>query len=544
MCNSNDRNILFSNGLKSSVVFSSYRMEILKRYSDVCRALHLLDGKRLKLQFLLDKCESLSNPNYSLIWSIKSNLKKLLEKKIVLEKGKASLFLAYTTSDMNSSIYFKEKNARTFHGFPSKFILTLFKLMSKKGILSVMRFLKVYSMNYAINPSEDLSKYVVKLLLLVFVLYRTSKDYIKLKTHSVTFRKNNFFRSFFFLLKPFLTFKLKSSLSHNLSRFFKSIFTSICYDKFVYKVIINWIDNDTVSAQMISYYISRRLEQGFTIREAMNPLTRELNRVKKANSVAVIYRKFKSKLRARNNLHAKSIKILLNQFSLLYKELFSLFDKGTFINLNSFSLMLAFRRIFSANDFYRICFLQILNFRLEKFILFFDFNSFLKSDFFFKEIFSVFVGFFFVKTDVLLYKLFDYLYSDIFIVFGYFQDVFNVKNIFLCNVFFDKFFRIGFWQYNLYKASNVNKRRMRLDNLHPGAPSGLLGYKIMCRGRFTRKQIAASYCFMHGRAPLNTLSANIDYGFSTRALFNSLVSIKVYLYRPKVFRDCFIKCSF
>ena len=55
----------------------------------------------------------------------------------------------------------------------------------------------------------------------------------------------------------------------------------------------------------------------------------------------------------------------------------------------------------------------------------------------------------------------------------------------------------------------------------------VFGFKVHLRGRFTRRQIASSIRFVKGRMPLNTLSADIDYGFSTVPLKNSLVSIKV-----------------
>ena len=58
--------------------------------------------------------------------------------------------------------------------------------------------------------------------------------------------------------------------------------------------------------------------------------------------------------------------------------------------------------------------------------------------------------------------------------------------------------------------------------------SGLIyGFKFHFRGRFSRKQRAASIIFQKGPMPLTTMSSNIDYGFITMPLLNSLVSIKV-----------------
>jgi len=57
--------------------------------------------------------------------------------------------------------------------------------------------------------------------------------------------------------------------------------------------------------------------------------------------------------------------------------------------------------------------------------------------------------------------------------------------------------------------------------------SGLLGFKIHFKGRFSRKQRATSLWFNEGLLPLTTLSANIDYSFNSITLQNSLISIKV-----------------
>lgn len=56
---------------------------------------------------------------------------------------------------------------------------------------------------------------------------------------------------------------------------------------------------------------------------------------------------------------------------------------------------------------------------------------------------------------------------------------------------------------------------------------GLNGFRIRLHGRFTRKQIAASYHFQEGALPLSSLDSTIDYGFATVPLRNSAIGIKV-----------------
>jgi Ribosomal protein S3, C-terminal domain len=60
---------------------------------------------------------------------------------------------------------------------------------------------------------------------------------------------------------------------------------------------------------------------------------------------------------------------------------------------------------------------------------------------------------------------------------------------------------------------------------------GIQGFRVRLHGRFTRKQIAASYHFQEGAMPLSAVDVSIDYGFATVPLRNSAIGIKVWLYR-------------
>jgi hypothetical protein len=70
----------------------------------------------------------------------------------------------------------------------------------------------------------------------------------------------------------------------------------------------------------------------------------------------------------------------------------------------------------------------------------------------------------------------------------------------------------------------VKRRNFRLAK----APAlGLQGFRIRLHGRFTRKQIAASYHFQEGSMPTSSMNAFIDYAFTTIPLRNSAIGIKV-----------------
>lgn len=61
--------------------------------------------------------------------------------------------------------------------------------------------------------------------------------------------------------------------------------------------------------------------------------------------------------------------------------------------------------------------------------------------------------------------------------------------------------------------------------------TSLYGFKIIVKGRFSRKQRVSKVSLNVGKVPLNTVDAKIDYTFFTLPITNSAVSVKVYLYK-------------
>jgi ribosomal S3-like protein len=57
----------------------------------------------------------------------------------------------------------------------------------------------------------------------------------------------------------------------------------------------------------------------------------------------------------------------------------------------------------------------------------------------------------------------------------------------------------------------------------------IIGVKIGCFGRFSRKQRASKIWYSYGKLPLNTLVVPIDYSMSTVKLKNSICGIKVFM---------------
>ena len=81
--------------------------------------------------------------------------------------------------------------------------------------------------------------------------------------------------------------------------------------------------------------------------------------------------------------------------------------------------------------------------------------------------------------------------------------------------------RIGFRR----AMKNAMGRAMRM---------GALGIKIMCAGRLGGAEIARSESYHEGTIPLQTIRADIDYGFAEAATTYGRIGIKVWIYKGEV----------
>ncbi|MCR5522681.1 MAG: 30S ribosomal protein S3 [Clostridia bacterium] len=66
---------------------------------------------------------------------------------------------------------------------------------------------------------------------------------------------------------------------------------------------------------------------------------------------------------------------------------------------------------------------------------------------------------------------------------------------------------------------------------------GARGIKIQCNGRIGGAEIARSETYHEGTIPLQTIRADIDYGFSEAKTTYGRIGIKVWLYRGEVLRE-------
>ena len=81
--------------------------------------------------------------------------------------------------------------------------------------------------------------------------------------------------------------------------------------------------------------------------------------------------------------------------------------------------------------------------------------------------------------------------------------------------------RIGFRR----AMKNAMGRAMRM---------GARGIKVMCGGRLGGAEIARSECYHEGTIPLQTIRADIDYGFAEAATTYGRIGVKVWIYKGEV----------
>jgi ribosomal protein S3 len=61
-----------------------------------------------------------------------------------------------------------------------------------------------------------------------------------------------------------------------------------------------------------------------------------------------------------------------------------------------------------------------------------------------------------------------------------------------------------------------------------------MGFKMIFKGRFSRKDRASKMVLLMGKVPLNNININVDYNLITMPIKNSAISIKVFIYRIPV----------
>lgn len=77
----------------------------------------------------------------------------------------------------------------------------------------------------------------------------------------------------------------------------------------------------------------------------------------------------------------------------------------------------------------------------------------------------------------------------------------------------------------------VSFRRAMKKAVESALRFGAKGIKVRCSGRLGGAEIARTEWYLEGRLPLQTLKANIDYGFSEAKTTYGIVGVKAWIYK-------------
>ncbi|MFH1782315.1 MAG: 30S ribosomal protein S3 [Candidatus Omnitrophota bacterium] len=106
-------------------------------------------------------------------------------------------------------------------------------------------------------------------------------------------------------------------------------------------------------------------------------------------------------------------------------------------------------------------------------------------------------------------------------------DIKEIKNIAICaqlvadNITFQLVKRVSF-------------RRAMKRAVQQAMTQGAQGIKIRCRGRLDGAEIARKESYKVGKVPLQTIKADVDYGFSEALTQAGLIGVKVWIYTGDV----------
>lgn len=80
----------------------------------------------------------------------------------------------------------------------------------------------------------------------------------------------------------------------------------------------------------------------------------------------------------------------------------------------------------------------------------------------------------------------------------------------------------------------ISFRRAMKRAVQQAMNSGARGIKLRCRGRLDGAEIARKESYMQGSVPLQTIRANVDYGFTEAHTTAGLIGIKAWIYTGDV----------
>jgi hypothetical protein len=365
------------------------------------------------------------------------------------------------------------------------------------------------------------------------------------------------------ILKRFYMFCAGFEWMYRFFFFINSILHIILYmlnKKFIYIINFYNISNDCVNAKFLSRFIAKKFKKNSKFFSVINPIRKELllvTKYTKGSITGIFYKTLNKKINyGKSIIYRKSIfkSFLIYLFIIYNKYSFKFYYKYfTLFSLNMLSVYIWF------NDFFKekknlIKFSIKYIIRRSAFSYFFHYQQQSENQIkLFNKIFHIndkdqqikflpkinFLGFCnFIYEDFLINnKLFVTQKHILYKNMKYFQ---------YTQYFFNKYMQYSFWIYNNsfynlgWKYNNLKKRSINLKRCL-NSTRGLLGFKIKCSGRFSRRQRAKSVWFSSGAVPLNTFNQKIDYSFFSIPITNSKITIKVWLFTSKFYINWYYK---
>lgn len=350
-----------------------------------------------------------------------------------------------------------------------------------------------------------------------------------------------------------VTHLLSRPFFYHLASFF-SFITSYLSNLTVLKVNFFLISNNHINAAFLTNYIVKRLRQGYRLMELINPLRRELSRLKRS-TFSRFRRLIQLAKRPGGSLRINHISVFSKVLAYLFK-IYKHNIKSVFLVLKTFiSYDIFFTHFALAKTFFKNNFNNFFTYPLRLRYLGLAYNLLNRQShilFFYKVAkanlysFYLFSPLFFKQSRALMaypdyYFFLREMFDSFFCNFSFLEGVgsfsfasqslstyplYKAVNVGLSG--FLRYLRFNMFKFALnsyYNSLKINRKKLRNFNFSPSY--GLLGFKFHLKGRFTRKQIAASHVFRSGPLPLSMVYANIDYSFATLPLKNSAVGVKI-----------------
>lgn len=313
------------------------------------------------------------------------------------------------------------------------------------------------------------------------------------------------------------------------------------------KVYINFFltNNNCVNAKFLSRFIGRKLKQNYPLRELLNPIRKELTYIialtKQGRNSFLLKSKEKYIVNLKNlALRRSYFKTLLSALFVLYRKHINFYFAKNKIWLNLELLLLFIWFNANITDCNQKLVWTVGNYFLNRcgYLCFFDYKMPTKlfSRMFVPKIKLLYAfaqrGRFFGFFNVLYNSI--YASKLVFFDLFYFDVTYRMPSVYLRALYinYNRYLRFNYWQYNyrwVVNESGMNHLKSRIAEFTKA--NNLKGYKMHLKGRFTRKQRAASYWFSKGKVPLNSIDSFVDFAFFTIPLKNSAITVKIWLYK-------------